>query len=100
VGRYRLSRRAERDLLEIGAFTLKQWGPDQVRRYLAKLDECCKQIAEMPTMGRTANEVRPGLRRIEHGRHVIFYRESPEGILVGRIVHQRMLAEHQPFTDE
>jgi hypothetical protein len=31
------------------------------------------------------------LRRLEHGMHVVFYREERSGILVSRILHQRML---------
>ena len=97
---FRLSSRAEEDFLQIGAFTIDRWGVDQTDRYLTQLETCCRQIADMPAMGHVANEVRPGLRRIEHGRHVIFYRELSDGVLVVRILHDRMLAEHQPFDDE
>ena len=37
--------------------------------------------------------VRPGLRRVEHGRHVIFYREHEGGILVSRVLHRLRLSE-------
>jgi len=32
---------------------------------------------------------------MEQGKHVIFYRDEPAGILVCRILHQRMLSETQ-----
>jgi toxin ParE1/3/4 len=95
-----LSRRAEDDLLQIAVFTLDRWGMKQTDRYLAQLQAFCRQVAEMPAMGRSASEVRIGLRRIEHGRHVIFFRERPDGILVVRFLHQSMLAEHQAFENE
>jgi len=35
--------------------------------------------------------IRAGLRRMEHGSHVIFYRWLPEGIFIVRVLHERML---------
>jgi plasmid stabilization system protein ParE len=37
---------------------------------------------------------------MEQGRHVVFYREKPDGVLISRILHQRMLPEHQAIDDE
>ena len=37
---------------------------------------------------------------MEHGKHVVFYRvEQSRGILVVRILHQRMLPERQAIED-
>jgi plasmid stabilization system protein ParE len=44
-------------------------------------------------LGRVCDQVRPGLRRMECGRHVLFYRVEAEGIVISRILHQRMLPE-------
>jgi len=32
-----------------------------------------------------------GLRRFEHGKHVVFYRIVAGGILIVRVLHQRMM---------
>lgn len=90
---FRLSRRAEGDLLSIGAYTLRTWGEEQAIRYIGDLEACCRMLADNPALGRTCGDVRPGLRRMESGRHVVFYREDAGGILVSRILHQRMLHE-------
>jgi plasmid stabilization system protein ParE len=37
---------------------------------------------------------------MEHSRHVAFYREAAGGILVSRVVHQRMLPERLSIDDE
>jgi hypothetical protein len=37
---------------------------------------------------------------MECGRHVLFYREYAAGILISRILHQRMLPEKQALDDE
>ena len=91
MARFRLSRRAEADLLGIGAHTLKTWGADQTIRYVADLRACCQMLADNPEAGRVCDDIRRGLRRMEHGRHVIFYRLDTEGLLIFRVLHQRML---------
>jgi len=57
-------------------------------------------LVDNPALGRTCDNVRPGLRRMEIGRHVVFYREDTRGILVSRILHRRMLPERHVIDDE
>ncbi|MBV8552340.1 MAG: type II toxin-antitoxin system RelE/ParE family toxin [Acidobacteriaceae bacterium] len=97
---FRLSRLAEADLLGIGAYTLRTWGEDQAIRYIDDLEACCQRLADNPGLGRACDDVRPGLRRMEHGRHVVFYRHEAGGIFVSRILHQRMLVERHPIEDD
>jgi toxin ParE1/3/4 len=99
MAEFRFSRVAEADLLSIGAYTLRTWGEDQTIRYIDDLEACCQTLADNPTLGRACDEVRPGLRRMECGQHVVFYREDAEGILVSRILHQRMLPERHAIDD-
>jgi toxin ParE1/3/4 len=99
VGTIRFSRRAESDLLSIGKYTLETWGSVQAARYIGELENCCQGLAINPSLGRQCDEVRPGLRRLEHGKHVIFYREVREGILVSRFLHQRMLPDRHAIDD-
>jgi len=97
---YRLSRLAEADLLDIATRTLHTWGQDQAIGYVDDLEACCRKLANNPELGRACDHVRPGLRRMEHGRHVLFYRIEAKGILVSRILHQRMLPERQSIDEE
>ena len=97
---FHLSRRAETDLIEIARYTLETWGEDQAVRYIDELEACCHRLSENPALGRACDQVRPGLRRIEHGRHVVFYRRDGTGILVSRILHQRMLPERHSLEDD
>jgi toxin ParE1/3/4 len=100
VAVFRFSRRAEADLLDIAAYTLRKWGEAQVARYIYDLEVCCQKLARNPALGRLCDDVRPGLRRMERGRHVIFYRREASGILVSRILHQRMLPVSQIIKDK
>ena len=86
-----LSKRAEADLLNIGAYSIRNWGRSQAALYLNDLEACCQRLADNPGLGRACDEIRPGLRRMEHGKHAVFYRVVPDGIVVSRILHERML---------
>jgi toxin ParE1/3/4 len=100
VAAFHLSRRAEADLLEIGSYTLQTWGIDQTIRYMDQLEACCERLANNPESGRSWDAVRRGLRRMEQGKHVIFYRQQQGGeVLISRILHQRMLPGEQPIDD-
>jgi toxin ParE1/3/4 len=100
VAAFRFSRRAEADLLSIGDYTLCEWGRTQAARYLGELEVCCQTLVGNPALGRFCDDVRPGLRRHEHGMHVVFYRQERSGILVSRILHQRMLPDRHAIDDQ
>jgi len=97
VAAFRLSRLAESDLLSIGGYTIRTWGDDQVIDYMDDFERCCQMLANNPKAGRACDHIRPGLRRMERGEHVVFYRQEAGGILISRILHRRMLAERQSF---
>lgn len=100
MGMLRFSRRAEADLIEIGAYTLQRWGEAQAIHYLAELESCCRRMVENPLLGRSCDEIRAGLRRMEQGRHVIFYRLRGKGILVSRILHRSMMPGRHEMPEE
>ncbi|HVT97205.1 MAG TPA: type II toxin-antitoxin system RelE/ParE family toxin [Acidobacteriaceae bacterium] len=87
----RFTARAEADLTRIADYTLHMWGETQKVRYVRSLQACCVRLEENPMLGRPCDEIRPGLRRMEEGKHVIFYRPEKNGIAVYRILHQSMV---------
>ena len=97
---FRFSHRAETDLLDIGTHTLRTWGEAQAVRYLDELEACCQMLVRNPAMGRACDYIRPGLRRMEIGSHVIFYRRKSTDIVIIRILHQGMLPEKHALDDE
>lgn len=88
-----LSKLAERDLNEIAHYTRDRWGLRQAVGYIGELRSLCRRLAETPSIGRSCAGVRPGLHRMESGRHVVFYRMGAEGITISRILHQKMLPD-------
>jgi|SRR5579871_2824355 len=81
---------AEADLETIAAYTFRVWGANQTAKYIWRLAAGCWPC--IPNWA-APDEIRPGLRRMERGRHVIFYRQEERGIIVARILHERMLPE-------
>ena len=93
----RLSQAARADLREIGAYTLQTWGKSQARRYLAALRHSFSMLANAPELGRPCDSIRPGLRRIEQGSHIVFYRQRAGAIVISRILHRGMQAAGRQF---
>ena len=92
MAKFVLSERAKRDLVDIWRYTLENWSEEQAVRYYNKLMDGCEQIASTPyTSGRDYEEVRPGLRGMFCGKHIIFYRVIPkEKVRIVRILHGKM----------
>jgi len=99
VAAVRYSRLAKSDLSGIGRYTLRTWGEAQTIQYLIALRACCQTLSENRELGRQCDDVRPRLRRLECGSHVVFYRVRRDGILISRILHQRMLPRRHRFEE-
>jgi toxin ParE1/3/4 len=100
VATFRFSRRAKADVLSIAEYTLRTWGAEQATRYIDELETFRQMLADYPGLGRSCDSIRSGLRRMECGRHVVFFREDASGILVSRILHQRMLPARYVMDEE
>ena len=80
---------ARADLSDIWAYTADRWGIDQAETYIRAIMATCTALADARAQSRPADHIRPGLRKIASGRHMIYLRgTSPVTIL--RILHQRM----------
>jgi toxin ParE1/3/4 len=90
---------AKVDLRDITDYTCRVRGQTQADRYLDHLEDCCERLAKDPLIGRPYDIVQPNHRRLEQGRHVIYYEHQDEGILVYRILHQSMLPSRQVFDE-
>jgi toxin ParE1/3/4 len=91
VARFKLTKVARRDLAEIAAYTLEEWGDEQRVRYMTQLDARMRWIARSPQRGVSIERVRPGYWRASEGRHVIFYRVVEKRVEIMRVLHERML---------
>lgn len=92
---FRITKAAERDLVEIAACTLETWGEEQCIRYIEALDGAFHRLAQDPTRAHSCEHIRQGYFRYRQGKHVIFFRKGSAKaryrILVVRVLHERML---------
>ena len=86
----RISRRAAADLAEIADYTISEFGVSQARRYRDQLQACFTSITGNPSLGKSADDLAPGLRRIRQQAHVVFYRPGPDHVLIVRVLHNSM----------
>jgi toxin ParE1/3/4 len=93
------SKRALQELAGIDAYSSEEWGEAQADRYLGQLQAFFAMLLENPRIGRDCGRIRPGLRRMEHGKHVVFYRLNDSGIRVSRILHQSMSPRPDHFGE-
>lgn len=56
-------------------------------RLIARIESTSALYAQQPEMGAPADRFKPGLRFFVLGAYVVFYRPSPDGILVIRVLH-------------
>jgi toxin ParE1/3/4 len=87
VSEYRLTKRADNDLLEIFIYGIEQFGEAQAERYQHQMIDCFRLLASNPRVGRMAETIGNGVRRHEHGRHVVLYEDAPYGVLILALVH-------------
>ena len=86
-----MSVEAEQDGDDITGYTLRTWGWRQAAQYLDRLEAGFELIGENPSIGRSCESLRHGLKRFEIGNHVIFYAIEAGDILIVRVLHERML---------
>lgn len=96
---FTLSRLAEADLESIAEYTLHRWGEAQAEKYLEEMEACCRMLASNPQLGRACDDIRPGLRRIERGEHIVFYRTTAAGVFVVRVLHGAMLPQRHVIDE-
>lgn len=88
---------AEEDIDQITSYTTRTWGWRQTIHYLAKLEEGSSLLAQNPSVGRSCDSIRPGLRRFEIGKHVVFYIVESDSLLIVRVLHQQMIPAKPHF---
>ena len=86
----RLTPAAERDLELIWTYTVRQWGLEQANRYIDFLTTAFAELANSPKTASSCAHIRPGYRRWNVERHMIYFRVTDYGIAVVRVLHDRM----------
>ncbi len=75
------------DLADIWAYIALD-SPDNTDLFIDRIFRICQQgLASNPHLGRTREELSPGLRSLVFESYVIFYHPMPNGVAVVRVLH-------------
>jgi toxin ParE1/3/4 len=77
---------ATADLRNVARLTRRAWGEDQARLYVSKLRREIKSLTDFPLRFPEV-EARPGLRRMNSGRHAVFYLVTDARVEIVRVLH-------------
>lgn len=91
MAEYSLEDGAERDLLDIGRYTAREWSLDQAIRYLSALESHFSEIARRTATEKPVFHHRDDLRvsRCQH-HYVFFVRDGDDSIVILAILHENM----------
>jgi len=78
---YRLTRRARRDVIDIWRYIAADNEP--------AADRFIRLLGDVPSAGRSRDEIRPGYRSFPVGEYVIFYRAREPGVHIMHVIHGR-----------
>jgi toxin ParE1/3/4 len=86
MARLTITESARADLREIRDYIAKD-NPAAARRFVERLRTQARKLAATPGIGRRREDLRPDLFSFAVGRHILFYRPQPGGIVLVRVLH-------------
>lgn len=93
MAEFYLSAEAKADLRDIALYTQAMWGREQRNSYVFELEGVFGRLAAMPGLGRSREDIRPGVFSYPAGRHMVWYRPVDTGIEILRVLHTRQRSE-------
>ena len=69
--KYKLSKNADTDLVELYLYGCQQFGEKQAEQYFSELENCFQLLSETPLICRERIEFNPPVRIHNHGDHII-----------------------------
>lgn len=86
--RYRLSRKAEEDIIAIFMYGVSQFGIEQAERYHHLLERTFQFLAENPEAARDRVEITPPVRVHPIESHIVIYTIDEDGdVFIIRVRH-------------
>ena len=86
MARISRSKLARDDLRAIWLYIAQQ-SVEAADRFLDRLDQTIRIIAESPAIGEPQDHIKPGLRRFVVAQYLVFYETTANGIRVVRVLH-------------
>lgn len=87
--RYRTTRLADADIIDIYVHGALAFGREQAERYHRGLVETFELLSENPRLARERTEFAPAVRIHPYEAHLIIYTIEDDGLLIVRVLHGR-----------
>ena len=84
---YRISRKAEEDIIQLYMAGVRLFGAAQAERYYDGLEQTFEFLAAHPLAARERPEIDPPVRVHPYKAHLVVYIADREGVLILRIRH-------------
>ena len=93
---YKISLKAQSDLINIWEFTFENWSVEQADRYYELIIDKINQICQKPDIGKKYDYVREGYWGANVKSHIIFYKIRDQKLIeIIRVLHKRMDLEYR-----
>ena len=99
MSRLKFANRARKDLQEIHDFIAED-NEAAAERVIKSLETRCRDLVDMPNVGRKREELAPEVRSVTEGNYVILYRGTASGIYVARVLHAKQDIENMALFDD
>jgi len=86
---YRLSRKAEEDVIQLYVAGVREFGHDQAETYFAGLERSFEFLASYPRAGQVRAEIMPPVRTHAYRSHIVVYAIEGRDVLILRVRHAR-----------
>lgn len=91
MAKYKFTKKALDDLIEIWDYTVQEWSENQAEKYYNLIIACCMDLAVNPELGKSYEILSLNVLGYKCGEHIIFYRDISENeIEIERVLHGMM----------
>ena len=90
MARYKLSPEAQKSLIDIKAYSVKNFGKKRAITYLQKIRTRMLELASNPNRGALREDLKIGFYSEFIGSHTIYYRIKDNDIEIIHVLHQAM----------
>ena len=84
---YRLTQRADGDILSVYLQGYELFGERQADRYHDDLHALFQKLADHPDMARVRSEITPAIRAFSFKSHVVIFEDAPDGVVILSVRH-------------
>lgn len=74
----------------IWQYTYEEWRVAQADNYLNEMSELINKLVLSPKLGRSADDILAGIRKIHFRHHLVLYQTSQTKLEIVRVLHERM----------